>query len=84
MSTKRRQYGADYKFKVALEAAKGTKTLAKIASHTGIHPNQISRWKGHHRTALAVSQVRGYLPQGLRFSAGTRCWVVCLLSVLQL
>ncbi len=47
MSNKRRQYSADDKFKVALEAAKGTKTLAEIASHTGIHPNQISQWKGH-------------------------------------
>ena len=30
MSNKRRQYSADDKFKVALEAAKGTKTLAEI------------------------------------------------------
>jgi transposase len=43
MSNKRRLYSADDKFKVALEAAKGTKTLAEIASHTGIHPNQISQ-----------------------------------------
>ena len=47
MSKKRRQYSADDKFKVALEAAKGTKTLAELASSTGIHPNQISQWKGH-------------------------------------
>lgn len=45
MSKKRRQYSAEYKFKVALEAAKGTKTLAEIASDTGVHPNQISQWK---------------------------------------
>ncbi len=42
---KRRQYSAEYKFKVALEAARGTKTLGKLASETGIHPNQISKWK---------------------------------------
>ncbi len=47
MSKKRRQYSADDKFKVALEAANGTKTLAELASHTGIHLNQISQWKGH-------------------------------------
>jgi transposase-like protein len=47
MSNKRRQYSADYKFKVALEAAKSTKTLAELASATGVHPNQISQWKGH-------------------------------------
>ena len=46
MSKKRRRYSAEYKFKVALEAAKGTKTLAEIASETGVHPNQISQWKG--------------------------------------
>jgi len=45
MSKKRRRYSAEYKFKVALEAAKGTKTLAEIAGETGVHPNQISRWK---------------------------------------
>jgi putative transposase len=45
MSKKRRQYSAEYKFKVALEAAKGTKTLVELASETGIHPNQFSQWK---------------------------------------
>ena len=46
MGKRRRQYSADYKFKVALEAAKGTKTLSQLASETGIHANQISQWKG--------------------------------------
>jgi len=46
MSKKRRQYTPDFKFKIALEAAKGTKTLAEIASETGVHPSQISQWKG--------------------------------------
>jgi putative transposase len=46
MSKQRRQYSPEYKFKVALEAAKGTKTLAEIASAMSIHPNQISQWKG--------------------------------------
>ena len=43
MSKKRRQYKADYKFKLALEAAKGTRTLGELASETGIHPNQIGQ-----------------------------------------
>jgi transposase-like protein len=47
MAKKRRQYSADDKFKVALEAAKATKTLVELASQTGIHPNQISQWKSH-------------------------------------
>ena len=45
MSKKRRQYSAKYKFQVALEAAKGQKTLSELSSETGIHPNQISSWK---------------------------------------
>ncbi len=45
MSKKRRQYSSDYKFKLALEAAKGSKTLAEISSAAGVHPNQISQWK---------------------------------------
>ncbi len=43
MSRKRRQYSAE--FKVALEAAKGTKTISELVSETGIHPNQIGQWK---------------------------------------
>ena len=45
MSKKRHQYSAEFKFKVALEAAKGTTTIRELASETGIHPNQISDWK---------------------------------------
>lgn len=45
MSKKRRQYSAQYKFKVALEAAKGNRTLSELSSETGVHPNQISSWK---------------------------------------
>ena len=45
MSPKRRQYSAEYKFKVALEAAKGSQTLAELSSDTGVHANQISQWK---------------------------------------
>ena len=45
MSKKRRQHSAEYKFKVALEAARGSKTLAELSSDTGVHANQISQWK---------------------------------------
>ena len=43
--TKRRTFTAEYKFKVALAAAKGTKTLAELAQEYQLHPNQISEWK---------------------------------------
>ena len=45
MSKKRRQYSAEFKFKVALEASQGNKTLNEIASEREVHPNQISQWK---------------------------------------
>ena len=45
MAEKRNRYGADFKFRVAMEAAKGQKTLNELASEHGVHPNQISTWK---------------------------------------
>lgn len=41
----RKQYQQQFKFKVALEANKGLKTVNQIASENGIHPNQVSQWK---------------------------------------
>jgi len=46
MSKRRRQFSAEFKFKVALEAAKGTKTISELSSESGVHPNQIGQWKG--------------------------------------
>ena len=45
MTNKRRQYSAGFKFKVALEAAKGRKTISELASEMEVHPNHISEWK---------------------------------------
>lgn len=45
MKGKRKQYSDQFKFKVALEAAKGTKTMSELASETGVHPTQIGQWK---------------------------------------
>ncbi len=42
---KRKQHSAEYKFKIALEAAKENKTLSQLASEQEVHPNQISQWK---------------------------------------
>mgnify|MGYP003800412409 FL=1 len=36
---------AAFKARVALEAVKGEKTIAQIASEYGVHPNQIGQWK---------------------------------------
>ena len=45
MSKDRRRFSAEFKFKVALEAAKGTKTINELASEYEVHPNQIGQWK---------------------------------------
>jgi putative transposase len=42
---KRRRCSAEFKFKVALEAAKGTKTLSELSSEYGVHSTQMSEWK---------------------------------------
>jgi transposase-like protein len=45
MGKKRRQYSEKYKFQVALEAAKGQKTINELASEYSLHPTQIREWK---------------------------------------
>lgn len=45
MARKRRQHSDEFKFRVALEAAKGLQTVNEIASQNNLHPNQVSAWK---------------------------------------
>jgi transposase-like protein len=45
MSTKRARYSPQFKFQLALEAAKGLKTINELASEHGVHPTQVSEWK---------------------------------------
>jgi transposase-like protein len=42
---KRKNYQADFKAKVALEAVKGRLTINEISKQFGVHPNQVSTWK---------------------------------------
>jgi len=42
---KRKRRSAQLKLKVALEAAKGTKTLSELSSEYEVHSTQISEWK---------------------------------------
>ena len=45
MARKRRKHSGQFKFKVALVAAKGHRTINEIASEYNLHPNQFSNWK---------------------------------------
>jgi putative transposase len=45
MGRQRRQFTAQFKAKVALEAIRGDKTVAQLAGEHEVHANQISQWK---------------------------------------
>jgi transposase-like protein len=45
MAKQRRTHSASFKAKVALDAARGEKTMAQLASDYGIHPNLIGQWR---------------------------------------
>jgi len=42
---KRRNHSPTFKAQVAVAAIKGDKTLAELAQHFDVHPNQITDWK---------------------------------------
>jgi transposase len=41
----RRKHTPAFKAKVALAAVKGDRTIAQLAEHFDVHPNQITTWK---------------------------------------
>lgn len=45
MSKKRRQYSAQFKSRIALEAVQGVKTVPELASQHNVHPTLIHQWK---------------------------------------
>ena len=54
MST-RRNFSADFKAKVALEALVGDKTLAELAAKHDVHPNMIRQWKRQAKQSLPAA-----------------------------
>jgi len=45
MKRQRKQYSAELKAKIALEAIKGQRTIQEIASHYEVHPTMVTNWK---------------------------------------
>jgi transposase len=49
----RKRFDKEFKAKVALAALKEDRTLSELASHFGVHSNQISKWKSQAVAGLA-------------------------------
>ena len=45
MVKNRRRHSAAYKFRIALEAVEGSKTISQLSSEHEIHPNMTRAWK---------------------------------------
>ena len=52
MATQRRQYSAEFKARVALEALKGHKTMNELVGIYGVHSTVINKWKNHLQSEL--------------------------------
>ena len=76
MVKKRRRHTAAYKFRIALEAVEGSKTISQLSSEHEIHPNLIRARKRQLledgprvldnvllRTPMAQRQIREHLSQ---------------------
>ena len=59
----RRNHTPAFKAKVALAAIRGQSTVAELAQHFDVHPNQITQWKSQLQEGLP-----GY--SGLRRAPG--------------
>jgi len=49
----RKQFSSEFKAKVALEALKGQKTVAELASEFGVHATQVTAWRNTLKERLA-------------------------------
>jgi len=55
----RKRFSSQFKAKVALEAIKGDRTVAQLASQYGVHATQINRWKKQAQEHMAEAFEQG-------------------------
>ena len=61
MKRTRQKHSAAFKAKVAVASIRGDRTVAELAVHFGVHPNQIHNWK-KQLLGGAVSVFEGAMP----------------------
>ena len=54
----RRNFSAEFKAKIALEALVGDKTLSELAAKHDVHPNMIAQWKRQARRVFPTCSPR--------------------------
>ena len=59
MRKPRRNHSAAFKARIALEAIRGEKTVAQIASQHQVHANQVSTWKTQALESLSAVFEKG-------------------------
>lgn len=53
--SKRRNFSAEFKAKVALDALSGELTLAELAGKYDVHPTQITSWKRQAKEGMVAA-----------------------------
>ena len=64
----RRKHTPVFEAKVALAAIRGEMTLAQLAEHFDVHPNQITQWKAQLQELRPMCSVRAAAEQRHRRS----------------
>ena len=72
---KGRHFSTEFKAKVALEAIRGNRTIAELASHFKVHPSQVNQWK---KQALGSRIILSVISKNKKHYLSRRrdCWNV--------